>query len=146
MPNLALPDHNKSRSCIFERCRQSHAGSNTAIDCRRCTSGIESTMAPRTSNRSSVTRDHASSPPKNRRIRQSQSPVGRRTRSTRSASAELGDNDTGVSAMRGGKRGIRQTSVESVESSTSAASSDRGGRRKASRTAAAARGRYILSA
>ncbi|KAH8776962.1 hypothetical protein BGZ57DRAFT_854360 [Hyaloscypha finlandica] len=93
----------------------------------------------RISARSSATHDLASLPPKQSNDRQSRSPVGRRTRSTRSQSADLGESDIPTSTRGGGKRGVRQVSVESIESNTSAASSRGGRTRKVTRAAAGAR-------
>ncbi|KAF8862596.1 hypothetical protein BDZ45DRAFT_799084 [Acephala macrosclerotiorum] len=98
-------------------------------------------MAPkpsgRTSARSSASRDQAPSSPKQSRDRESESPVGRRTRLTRSQSAEPRDQNAGIrKTRRGGRNVSREGSVESVGSNTSAASS-RGGRTRQTRRAAA---------
>ncbi|RDW76994.1 hypothetical protein BP6252_05047 [Coleophoma cylindrospora] len=77
-------------------------------------------MAGRPSTRSSVTRDLPSSPAPAAVARQSQSPAGRRTRSLRSQSIELGQTD--IASNRALRRGLRQASVESVESNTSTGS------------------------
>lgn len=106
----------------------------------RGTQSSDFQMPPRTSARGSVTRDQASSPPKQSSERQSQSPVRRSTRSTRSQSVELGENENATATKRGGRRGVRHGSAESVESNASASS--RGGRtRKATRAIAAAANR-----
>ncbi|CZR63938.1 uncharacterized protein PAC_13835 [Phialocephala subalpina] len=101
-------------------------------------------MAPkasgRTSARSNASRDQASSPPK----RESESPVGRRTRSTRSQSAEPRDQNAGVRKTRRGPRNAsREGSVDSVGSNTSVASSRGGRTRKATRAAAVPRGKNL---
>ncbi|TAQ85221.1 hypothetical protein B7494_g6462 [Chlorociboria aeruginascens] len=72
-------------------------------------------MPPRTSARS-VSRDQAFSPPKQSNARSPQSP--RRTRSSRSQSVELGDPSRSL-ISRGGKRAVRQVSVESTGSNAS---------------------------
>lgn len=97
-------------------------------------------MAGRTSVRSSNL-DHAISPPKLSHDRRSQSPVGRRTRSTRSQSIELGDSDTAMITRRGGRRGLRQSSVESV-GSVSSTGSKAGRKKKASRVAVVPHSQY----
>jgi hypothetical protein len=98
----------------------------------------------RLSARSSASRDQPSSPPKQPSHRQSQSPVGRRTRSTRSQSAELGESAIATTTRREGKRGARQASVESLDSNASAGSGRGGRARKATRTAGQARGQNLF--
>ncbi|RDW64255.1 hypothetical protein BP5796_10757 [Coleophoma crateriformis] len=77
-------------------------------------------MAGRPSTRSSVTRDLPSSPAPVAVARQSQSPAGRRTRSLRSQSIELGQTD--IASIHALRSDLRQASVESVESNTSTGS------------------------
>lgn len=83
-------------------------------------------MAGRTSARSSASRDQASSPPKSTRRQaptESQSPVMRSTRSTRSQSRDPHDDDT-TTRRATRSRGARQGSVESTASIDTAASTD----------------------
>ncbi|KAE8442083.1 hypothetical protein EG329_003841 [Mollisiaceae sp. DMI_Dod_QoI] len=94
--------------------------------------------------RSSTSRDQASSPPKQSRDRDSESPVGRRTRSTRSQSAEPRKQDTGTKKTKRGRNTSREGSADSVGSNVSAASSRGGRTRQATRAAAVSRGKYSL--
>ena len=119
------------------------AGLETTTNCTRFSSRNNSKMPPRTSARTSATPDQASSPPRQPNNRQSQSPVGRRTRA-RSQSAELGDNTTTTTTRTGGRR-ARQGSADSVDSNTSAASSTTGRTRKATRRAVKARSQQLPS-
>ncbi|KAL2065638.1 hypothetical protein VTL71DRAFT_3308 [Oculimacula yallundae] len=79
-------------------------------------------MAPRNTARSSAARNQASSPPK--ATRQSQSPIGRRTRTRSSRSRSLDPElvDATMKKQRGGRRTDRETSVSSVGSAASASS------------------------
>jgi hypothetical protein len=99
----------------------------------------------RTSARSSVSRDQASSPPKLASDRQSHSPVARRTRSTRSQSVDLGESDSGVTTRKGARRTMRQGSVESVDSNASAASSIKVRPSRKTRTARTSPGQSIMA-
>jgi hypothetical protein len=92
-------------------------------------------MTGRTSARSSVNHDLASSPPR-RGGRRRQGPI---TRTTRSQSRELGNSDTNTSTRQNAKRkGAQQASIESVDSDTSIES--RGRRRRKNTRAAAVTG------
>ncbi|KAH9206273.1 hypothetical protein DL95DRAFT_469794 [Leptodontidium sp. 2 PMI_412] len=86
-------------------------------------------MAPRSTARSSAARAQASSPPKESRL--SQSPVGRRTRSSRSRSVDPEATDASRNKQRVGMRGDRETSVSSVGSATSASSAGSRTRKRA---------------
>ncbi|CZT04604.1 hypothetical protein WAI453_007786 [Rhynchosporium graminicola] len=77
-------------------------------------------MPPRNSARSSAARSQASSPPKASRL--SESPVGRRTRSSRSRSLDPDVIAAAMRKQRGSKRAQRETSVSSAGSATSASS------------------------
>lgn len=88
-------------------------------------------MSARTSARSAATRKQASSPPK--QSRQSETPPKRRLRSQ---SVELGGEEIDATKRRSGRRGARQSSVESVNSNGS--TSSRQGRSKNATRAAAA--------
>jgi hypothetical protein len=116
---------------------QSPAELETITHCR---GSLSSATMARTSARSAANRDQTSSPPKQSDDRQSNSPQGRRTRSTRSQSADLGESDIPASTKRGGNKGTRQVSVESIESITSPTSSRGGRTRHATRATAGPRG------
>ncbi|KAH7317672.1 hypothetical protein BKA65DRAFT_514952 [Rhexocercosporidium sp. MPI-PUGE-AT-0058] len=90
-------------------------------------------MAPRGTARSSAARNQASSPPK--ASRQSQSPVGRRTRSSRSRSVDPQAIDSTRNKQRAGRRGDREASVSSVGSDTSASSTVSRTRKRAQKPA-----------
>ncbi|PVH69757.1 hypothetical protein DL98DRAFT_522014 [Cadophora sp. DSE1049] len=77
-------------------------------------------MPPRSTARSSAARNQASSPPKE--SKKSQSPVGRRTRSSRSRSVDPEQKEATTNKRRASKRGERETSLSSIESARSASS------------------------
>ncbi|KAK0111412.1 hypothetical protein ONS95_001773 [Cadophora gregata] len=77
-------------------------------------------MPPRGTARSSASRNQASSPPK--APTDSQSPVGRRTRSSRSRSVDPEHKEASTNTKRISRRGERETSVSSIESGRSASS------------------------
>jgi hypothetical protein len=106
-------------------------------------------MAPRssakTSAKSGASRDQASSPPKSSRERDTKSPLGRRTRLTRSQSVEQQEQKPStMKAKRNGRAGSREGSVDSVGSNRDIASG-RGGRAKqATRATAPSRGNNLV--
>ncbi|KAK6580682.1 hypothetical protein PZA11_006918 [Diplocarpon coronariae] len=90
--------------------------------------------------RASASRAEASSPPKSR---QSQRPAGQRTRASRSRSHSVdpGEGQAAMSKQQTGKRKVRQSSVDSVETAVGTSSSTRGTRsRKATQAALPTRG------
>ena len=110
---------------------------------------INTIMAPkasgRTSARSGSSREQASSPPNQRRNRDTETPVGRRTRSARSQSVESQDQNAGVKKTRRGARSVsREGSVDSVGSNNSIASSRGGRTRQTTRVAAISRGKMLM--
>lgn len=106
-------------------------------------------MASRTFARSSASRDQASSPPSKigpRIPAQSQSPAMRSTRSTRSRSRDIHDNEELAVQISTRSRRARQGSVESIGSVVSAASADVPGQAKGKGRLKNTRGAFVAPA
>jgi hypothetical protein len=102
-------------------------------------------MAGRTAARSSASRDQASSPTKPaKRVNKSRSPTKRISRTTRSASRELGETETDMRTKKTRKpRAVREGSADTVGSAASVEGKPARKRKNARPAAAVAAGQLF---